>query len=77
VAPCRRHCARRRVGTNVIGSRYCNLSARPAAVFLLVAGGVVQLCISGNVYAEYEEAAHAACSDYLVIGNLRTFIFVG
>jgi hypothetical protein len=44
---------------------------------LLVAGGVVQLCISGNVHAEYEEAAHAACSDYLVIGNLRTFIFVG
>jgi hypothetical protein len=24
-------------------------------VFLLVAGGVVQLCISGDVYAEYEE----------------------
>jgi predicted nucleic acid-binding protein len=27
----------------------------PARVFLLAIGGPVQLCVSGNVYAEYEE----------------------
>ena len=27
----------------------------PAAVFLLVVAGAVQLCISGSIYAEYEE----------------------
>lgn len=41
--------------TNVIVSALLQPLGPPAAVFLLVAGGVVQLCISGGVYAEYEE----------------------
>ena len=41
--------------TNVIVSALLQPLGPPAAVFLLVAGGAVQLCISGNVYAEYEE----------------------
>ena len=41
--------------TNVIVSTLLQPLGPPASVFLLVAGGVVQLCISGNVYAEYEE----------------------
>ncbi|MGA2136910.1 MAG: putative toxin-antitoxin system toxin component, PIN family [Bryobacteraceae bacterium] len=41
--------------TNVIVSALLQPLGPPAAVFLLVAGGVVQLCVSGNIYAEYEE----------------------
>ena len=41
--------------TNVIVSALLQPLGPPAAVFLLVAGGAVQLCISGSVYAEYEE----------------------
>jgi putative PIN family toxin of toxin-antitoxin system len=41
--------------TNVIVSALLQPLGPPAAVFLLVAGGAVQLCISGDVYAEYEE----------------------
>jgi uncharacterized protein len=41
--------------TNVIVSALLQPLGPPAAVFLLVAGGEVQLCISASVYAEYEE----------------------
>jgi predicted nucleic acid-binding protein len=41
--------------TNAIVSALLQPFGPPAAVFLLVAGGAVQLCISGSVYAEYEE----------------------
>jgi putative PIN family toxin of toxin-antitoxin system len=41
--------------TNVIVSALLQPLGPPAAVFLLAAGGAVQLCVSGNVYAEYEE----------------------
>jgi putative PIN family toxin of toxin-antitoxin system len=41
--------------TNVIVSALLQPLGPPAAVFLLVTGGVIQLCISGHVYAEYEE----------------------
>ena len=41
--------------TNVIVSALLQPLGLPAAVFLLVAGGAVQLCVSGNVYAEYDE----------------------
>jgi hypothetical protein len=35
--------------------RCCKPLGPPAAVFLLVASGEVQLCVSGDIYAEYEE----------------------
>jgi putative PIN family toxin of toxin-antitoxin system len=41
--------------TNVIVSALLHPLGAPAAVFLLVAAGAVQLCVSGNIYAEYEE----------------------
>jgi len=41
--------------TNIIVSALLQPLGPPAQVFWLVAGGSVQLCISGNVYAEYEE----------------------
>ena len=41
--------------TNAIVSALLQPFGPPAAAFLLVAGGAVQLCISGSVYAEYEE----------------------
>jgi uncharacterized protein len=41
--------------TNVIVSALLQPLGPPAAVFMLVAGGAVRLCVSGKVYAEYEE----------------------
>lgn len=46
-----------------------------AAVFLLVAGGVVQLCISGNVYAGYEEVIRRprlALDEEVIAATLQT-----
>ena len=46
----------------------------PAAVFLLVAGGVVQRCICGNVYAEYEEVIRRprlALDEEVIAATLR------
>jgi putative PIN family toxin of toxin-antitoxin system len=41
--------------TNVIVSALLQPLGPPAAVFLLVASGAAQMCVSGNIYAEYEE----------------------
>jgi putative PIN family toxin of toxin-antitoxin system len=41
--------------TNIIVSALLQPLGPPAQVFLLAIGGSIQLCISGNVYAEYEE----------------------
>lgn len=41
--------------TNVIVSALLQPIGPPARVFLLAIGGSIQLCVSGNVYAEYEE----------------------
>jgi uncharacterized protein len=41
--------------TNIIVSALLQSLGPPAQVFVLAVGGTVQLCISGNVYAEYEE----------------------
>lgn len=43
------------VDTNVIVSALLQPLGAPAAVFLLIAAGAVRLCVSGNIYAEYEE----------------------
>ena len=41
--------------TNIIVSSLLQPLGPPAQVFLLAISGSAQLCISGNVYAEYEE----------------------
>jgi putative PIN family toxin of toxin-antitoxin system len=41
--------------TNIIVSALLQPLGPPAQVFLLAIGGSIQLCITGNVYAEYEE----------------------
>lgn len=41
--------------TNIIVSALLQPLGPPAQVFLLALGGSVRLCISGSVYAEYEE----------------------
>jgi putative PIN family toxin of toxin-antitoxin system len=41
--------------TNVVVSALLQPSGPPARVFLLAVCGSVQLCVSGNVYAEYED----------------------
>ncbi len=41
--------------TNVIVSALLQPLGAPARVFLLAVSGSIQLCVSGNVYAEYEE----------------------
>jgi putative PIN family toxin of toxin-antitoxin system len=41
--------------TNIIVSALLQPLGPPAQVFELALGGVMQLCISGNIYAEYEE----------------------
>jgi len=41
--------------TNIIVSALIQPLGPPAQVFVLAIGGSIQLCISGSVYAEYEE----------------------
>ena len=44
--------------TNIIVSALLQPLGPSAQIFLLALGGSVQLCISGNVFAEYEEVIH-------------------
>jgi uncharacterized protein len=41
--------------TNIIVSALLQPSGTPAQVFVLTLGGALQLCVSGSIYAEYEE----------------------
>src|SRR5580692_7994633 len=41
--------------TNIVVSALLQPLGPPAQVFLLAVSGSIQLCVSGNVYAEYEE----------------------
>jgi putative PIN family toxin of toxin-antitoxin system len=41
--------------TNIVISALLQHLGPPAQVFLLAIGGSIQLCVSGHVYAEYEE----------------------
>jgi putative PIN family toxin of toxin-antitoxin system len=41
--------------TNIIISALLQPLGPPAQVFVLALSGSLQLCVSGNVYAEYEE----------------------
>jgi putative PIN family toxin of toxin-antitoxin system len=41
--------------TNIVVSALLQPLGPPAQVFLLAVSGSIQLCVSGNVYAEYED----------------------
>jgi putative PIN family toxin of toxin-antitoxin system len=41
--------------TNIIVSALLQPLGPPARVFELALGGAMQLCVSGNIYAEYEQ----------------------
>jgi putative PIN family toxin of toxin-antitoxin system len=43
------------IDTNILVSALLQPSGLPAQVFVLALGGSIQLCVSGEVYAEYEE----------------------
>src|ERR1035441_7132990 len=49
--------------TNIIVSALLQPLGPPAQVFVLAIGGSIQLCISGSVYAEYEEVISRPRSD--------------
>ena len=42
--------------TNIIVSALLQPLGPPAQVFVLAVGGSIQPCVSGSVYAEYEDA---------------------
>lgn len=41
--------------TNIVVSALLQPLGPPAQVFVLATNGAIQLCMSGNVYAEYED----------------------
>ena len=47
------------IDTNVIVSALLQPLGPPARVFLLALSGVIRLCVSGNVFAEYDEVIRA------------------
>jgi putative PIN family toxin of toxin-antitoxin system len=61
--------------TNIIVSALIQPLGPPAQVFVLAIGGSIQLCISGSVYAEYEEVISRPRfrrSEDNIAGALRT-----
>ena|SRR6185437_15024404 len=44
--------------TNIIVSALLQPLGPPAQIFVMTLGGAIQLYVSGNVYAEYEEVLH-------------------
>jgi predicted nucleic acid-binding protein len=55
------------IDTNIIVSALLQPLGPPAQVFLLAVSGSIQLCLTGEVYAEYEEVIRRprfhACAD--------------
>lgn len=43
------------IDTNIIVSALLQQAGLPAQVLLLATGGLIQMCVSDNVYAEYEK----------------------
>lgn len=41
--------------TNIIISALLQPAGPPAQIFLLALGGAIQLCVTGQIYAEYED----------------------
>lgn len=61
--------------TNIIVSALLQPLGPPAQVFVLAIGGSIQLCISGSVYAEYEEVISRPRfrrSEDIIAGALHT-----
>src|SRR5580692_8965682 len=61
--------------TNIIVSALLQPLGPPAQVFVLASGGSIQLCISGSVYAEYEEVISRPRfrrSEAIIAGALHT-----
>jgi putative PIN family toxin of toxin-antitoxin system len=61
--------------TNIIVSALLQPLGPPAQVFVLAIGGSIQLCISGSVYAEYEEVISRPrfrLSEDVITGTLHT-----
>jgi putative PIN family toxin of toxin-antitoxin system len=61
--------------TNIIVSALLQPLGPPAQVFVLAIGGSIQLCISGSVYAEYEEVISRPrfrWSEDIIAGALHT-----
>lgn len=61
--------------TNIIVSALLQPSGPPAQVFVLALGGSIQLCVSGKIYAEYEEVLsrpRLQRSEEVIAGTLRT-----
>src|ERR1019366_4739281 len=61
--------------TNIVVSALLQPLGPPAQVFVLAIGGSIQLCISGSVYAEYEEVISRPRfrrSEEIIAGALHT-----
>jgi len=66
--------------TNVIVSGLLQPAGSPAQVFVLVLGGSIQLCVSGKIYAEYEEVISGPRfhrTDEVIAETLRTIRELG
>ncbi len=62
--------------TNIVVSALLQPLGPPAQVFMLGLGGSIQLCVSGNVYAEYEEVISRprfARSAEIIAATLQAF----
>ena len=61
--------------TNIIVSALLQPLGPPAQVLVLAIGGSIQLCVSGSIYAEYEEVVrrpHFQRSEDVIAGLLQT-----
>lgn len=61
--------------TNVIVSALLQPAGPPAQIFILAIGGSIRMCLSGSVYAEYEEVIKRPRfqrTDDVIAGTLRT-----
>ena len=60
--------------TNIIVSTLLQPVGPPAQIFVLALGGPLQLCVSANIYAEYEEVISRPRfkrSEEIIVGALR------
>jgi putative PIN family toxin of toxin-antitoxin system len=48
------------IDTNILVSAFLQPLGPPAQILILALSGLIQLCISGNIYAEYEEVIRHA-----------------
>jgi uncharacterized protein len=63
------------IDTNIVVSALLQPHGPPAEVFVLAAGNSIQLCVSGDVYAEYEEVIRRprfSRDEEVIMSALRT-----